>query len=80
MLIKFAFRRNLIYPLQLIIYQFIRQELVIILTKNFEFGSSLAYIPLAFSGEFLGGLLFYLLQKLSFKRKRAEKDLLFYVY
>ena len=73
MLIKFALRHNLIYPLQLIIYQFLRQELVIILTKTFEFGSSLAYIPLAFSGEFLGGLLFYLLQKLSFKRKREEK-------
>ena len=74
MLIKFALRHNLIYPLLLIICQFIRQEVVIILAKSFEFGSSLAYIPLAFSGEFLGGLLFYLLQKLSFKRKRAEKD------
>ena len=44
------------------------------LGKKFKFKNSSAYTPIVFSAEFLGGLTFYLFQKLSFKRKRSEKD------
>ena len=74
MLIKFALRHNLIYPLQLIIWHFLRQIVVDSIAYKFKFENSLAYTPIVFTAEFLGGLTFYLLQKLSFKRKRAEKD------
>ena len=74
MLIKFALRHNLIYPLQLIIYQILRLGVVMSLGKKFKFKNSSAYTPIVFSAEFLGGLTFYLFQKLSFKRKRAEKN------
>ena len=74
MLIKFALRHNLIYPLQLIIYQFLREGILVLIDIIYGFKNSSAYTPILFSAEFLGGLTFYLLQKLSFKRKRAEKD------
>ena len=74
MLIKFALRHNLIYPLQLIIYQFLREGMLVLIDIIFGFKNSSAYTPIVFLAELLGGLTFYLLQKLSFKRKRAEKD------
>ena len=74
MLFKFAFRRNLIYPLQLIIWHFLRQVTVELIDHFYKFENSLAYTPIVFFGEIMGGLTFYLFQKLSFKRKRSEKD------
>jgi len=74
MLIKFALRHNLIYPFQLILYQFLRHIVVWLLSKKFGFKNSSAYTSILFSAEFLGGLTFYLLQKLSFKKKTSEKD------
>ena len=74
MLIKFALRHNLIYPLQLIIWHFLRQIVVDSIAYKFKFENSLAYTPIVFTAEFLGGLTFYLLQELSLKRKNKEKD------
>ena len=77
MFIKFAFRRNLIYPGQLILYHFSRQIVVDYIAYKFNFENSLAYTPIVFTAEFLGGLTFYLLQILSLRRKRAKKNINF---
>ena len=77
MFIKFAFRRNLIYPGQLILYHFLRQVVVDLIANIFDFENSLAYTPIVFTAEFLGGLTFYLLQILSLRRKRAKKNINF---
>ena len=74
MLFKFAFRRNLIYPGQLILYHFLRQVVVDYIAYKFNFVNSLAYTPIVFTAEFLGGLTFYLLQLLSLRRKKAKKN------
>ena len=74
MLFKFAFRRNLIYPLQLIIWHYLRKVTVDLIDYYYKFENSLSYTPIVFFGEIVGGLTFYLFQKLSFKRKSAEKD------
>ena len=74
MFIKFAFRRNLIYPGQLILYHFLRQVVVDLIANIFDFENSLAYTPIVFTAEFLGGLTFYLLQILSLRRKRTKKN------
>ena len=74
MLIKFALRHNLIYPLQFIIYQFLSHVVLVLIQQIFGLKASFAYIPIVFSAEFLGGLTFYFLQKLSFKRKSEKKE------
>ena len=45
-MIKFALRRNLIYPLQLIIYNLLRKFETILLKFLFNFNDSLLYTPL----------------------------------
>ena len=52
-MIKFALRRNLIYPLQLIIYNLLRRLETMLINHLFHFSDSLAYTPLMFIGEFL---------------------------
>ena len=74
MFIKFAFRRNLIYPGQLILYHFLCYVVVDLIANIFDFENSLAYTPIVFTAEFLGGLTFYLLQILSLRRKKTKKD------
>ena len=69
MLIKFAIRRNLIYPLLLIIFNFIRQMLTILIGRKFDFKNSLTYAPFMFLGEFLGGLILNLIQKKFIKKE-----------
>ena len=59
MFIKFALRRNLIYPLQLIIWNFLRNLETLLISYLFNFDDSFVYTPIMFLGEFLSGLIIY---------------------
>ena len=71
-MIKFALRRNLIYPFQLIIWNLIRQILMEIIKKIFFFSNSLLYTFLMFLGELFAGAIFYLYQKKYNKQNKKE--------
>ena len=69
-MIKFALRRNLIYPLQLLIYNLLRNLETKLIDHLFEFRDSLVFTPIMFIGEFLVGLLVYKYQKNFIKKKK----------
>ena len=71
-MIKFALRRNLIYPLQLLIYNLLRKLEVMLLDYLFNFGDSIAFTPFMFIGEFLVGLLVYKYQRNFTKKKKIK--------
>ena len=75
-MIKFALRRNLIYPLQLIIYNLVRKSETMLIGYLFNFSNSLFYTPLMFIGEFISGLLIYLYQKKFVKKKKRKINFL----
>ena len=52
-MIKFAVRRNLIYPLQLLLWNFLRDIETKLLTHYFEIDNFAIYTPLMFTGELL---------------------------
>ena len=72
--IKFAIRRNLIYPIQHIIWNFARQVLTMILGQFFDFSGSLIFSPLMFLGELFGGAAIYFYQKKIMPKKKEEKE------
>ena len=77
MLIKFALRRNLIYPLQYLIWSVLRDFESELISSLLDF-NGIIYTHLMFLGELLGGLIFYLYQKSFFKKeKKAQKSSLF---
>ena len=74
-ILKFALRKNLIYPVQHILWSFVRQLLTIFMKSHFNFSSSLIFTPLMFLGELFGGTIFYFYQKNVMKeKKKEEKD------
>ena len=75
-MLKFALRRNLIYPLQLIIWNLVRKLETILIGYLFNFSNSLFYTPIMFIGEFTSGLFIYLYQK-QFLKKQKEKPKFF---
>ena len=75
-MIKFALRRNLIYPLQLIIYNLLRKLETILINHLFNISDSLAFTPLMFIGEFAAGLFVYLYEK-NFLKKKKNKSKFF---
>ena len=80
-IIKFAWRRNLIYPLQLLIWTFIRKVLTIILSKEFNFSKSVIFTLLMFLGEFFAGLILFLYQRNFLIKKGTQsksKEILIY--
>ena len=62
-MIKFATRPNLIYPLQLLIFDTFRDVEVILIKHFFGYKNSTFLSFLMFVGEFLAGLIFYLYYK-----------------
>ena len=62
-MIKFALRRNLIYPFQLIIWNLIRQIETIIMKESFNYSNSLTFTPIMYIGEISGGAIVYFYQK-----------------
>ena len=71
--IKFATRRNLIYPLQYLIYNVLRDTESTLVDKYFNYSDSLMLTPLMFIGEFFSGLIVYYKQK-KFVHKSLFKD------
>ena len=71
-MIKFALRRNLIYPLQLIIWNLLRKLETILISYLFNFDDSLVYTPLMFFGEFISGLIIYNYQNKFLKKEKKQ--------
>ena len=69
---KFALRKNLIYPFQLIIWHFLRTVETKIIGYLFNFSDSLVYTPLMFISEFTAGLIIYLYQKNFLKKEEGS--------
>ena len=68
-IIKFAWRRNLIYPIQLLFWTLVRKILNIILDKEYNFSKNLLFTLLMFFAEFATGLILYLYHKSFLKKK-----------
>ena len=73
MFIKFALRRNLIYPLQYIIWSYFREFINMIISDIIKLKSSYIYLPLMFLGEIFAGAILYCYEKKKMKTKKAEK-------
>ena len=73
-MIKFALRRNLIYPLQFLIWNILRSTETYLISYFFDIGYLLIYTPLMFLGEILAGLIFYLYQSQFFFTKGIKLD------
>ena len=69
--IRFDWRRNLIYPIQLLIWTFLRKVDVILLDSLFDFSRSLLFTLIMFLGEFFAGLILYIHQKRFMKRRKS---------
>ena len=74
MCIKFACRRNLIYPAQYILWGFIRELINMAIVPILNFFCSYIYMPLMFLGQILGGVIFYLYEKRIMSSKKEEKE------
>ena len=73
-MIKISLRPNLIYPIQLIIWTFLRKIVSILISKLFVFKGSIIYTFLMFLGELIGGFILYQYQK-SLVLKKTETEL-----
>ena len=71
--IKFAWRHNLIYPVQLLIWNILRKINTFVLDKQFGFSKSLLFTLIMFLGEFFFGIIVYLYQKRFLKNKKTDK-------
>ena len=58
-MIKIALRRNLIYPLLLLIWKVIREIEINVISNYFNFSNSFIYTPIMFLGEFFAGLILF---------------------
>ena len=72
-MIKIAVRPNLKYPLQLFLYNELRNIEKILMNKLLKFSSSLVFTPLMFLGELLFGVVIFYYQK-KFIRKNLFKS------
>ena len=61
-MIKIALRRNLIYPIYLIFWAFLRKIVSILISKLFNFSGSVIYTFLMFLGELIGGFVTFIYQ------------------
>ena len=75
-MIKFTFRKNLIYIIQLSIHYYLRRIDYIIIKRLFPFKDSLIFTFLMHLGEFFGGLASYIYQNTFLKRAKTSKNLL----
>jgi hypothetical protein len=74
-MIKIGLRKNLLYPLLLIIFTFFRRILSVIISEFLEFESSLSFLTLLmFFSEFITGLIIYIYQLkfLKYNKKRTK--------
>ena len=73
-MIKIATRRNLIYPIQLLIWKIARDAEIIFIAKKFNFKNSLVYTSLMFFAEICTGLIVYTYQERSVRRIQKESN------
>ena len=71
-MIKFALRRNLIYPLQLLIFSLARDIEKDIIGRVYKFDYPFHFTILMFIGEILAGLIIYLYQKKIISKKKIS--------
>lgn len=64
-MIKFALRPNLKYPLQLLLYNELRNTESTLVSKYLQFSDSLVLTPLMFIGECVSGFIIYIPKKIS---------------
>ena len=62
-MLKISLRPNLKYPINLIIWNFLRKIISILISGLFHFNASVIYTLLMFLGELLGGYLVYRYQR-----------------
>ena len=74
-MLKFALRRNLIYPLQLLIWNTLRDIESFLIDYFFDIDDLALYTPLMFLGEFLAGLIFYLYQRHFLSKGKSKKPI-----
>ena len=72
-MIKFSYRRNLIYPFQLLLWNGLRDIDNALIIYFFSFDNSLIFTFLIFLGIFFAGLILYLYQKLFIEKKKKIK-------
>jgi len=75
-MIKIALRRNLIYPIYLIFWAFLRKTVSILISKLFNFSGSVIYTFLMFLGELIGGFVTFMYQYNFIKQKDIPKEML----
>ena len=73
-IIKFAWRHNLIYPIQLLIWLNVRKSITMVLDKEFHFSKNLLFTLLMFFSEFVTGLTLFFYQKSFLNEKTSDKD------
>ena len=78
-MIKFALRKNLIYPFQLLLWSSVRDVEIFLIEYFFGYKDPIFYSLLMFFGEFLGGLIFYLYYKkiTQTKSKKAKSSFVY---
>ena len=79
-IIIFTWRHNNIYPIQLLIWTFLRNVDITLLEKTFNFANVFLFTLLMFFGEFFIGFILFFYQKSFLKkktRKTSKKALLF---
>ena len=74
-MLKISLRPNLKYPINLIIWNFLRKIISILISGLFHFNASVIYTFLMFLGELIGGYLVYRYQRAFIKNsnKKAKK-------
>ena len=73
-MIKFDVRRNLIYPLQLLLWNFLRDTESSLINHFFEADSFLIFTHLMFLGEFLAGIIIFSYQKQFLIKNKTEEQ------
>ena len=77
-MIKFALRKNLIYPFQLLLWSSVRDVEIFLIEYFFGYKDPIFYSFLMFLGEFPGGLIFYLYyKKIQTKTKKAKSSFVY---
>ena len=70
---KIALRPNIIYPMYLILWTFLRKIISILISNIFHFKGSVIYTFLMFLGEFIGGFIIFKYQNNFVEKNETQK-------
>ena len=77
-MLKFALRRNLIFPLQLLLWNSVRDVEIFLIDYFFDYRDAIFYSLLMFLGEFIAGLIFYLYyKKIQIKSNKVKSSFVY---